>query len=232
MINRKIRTPFEDTTDHGTFTHQGQRYDLGRLVARIARRNVEVISISRLVAMWQHFPLPACGSCKNGPADWHEQRIALADLNQPVLVYFEHNLPMLLDGQHRLEKALRLKGQVLPFIRIWDEDLRNTLIPRETLADQPPIILDADKCNHDHFQIECTVDRIEDVDPITFYANIRIRCTECETPFHFIGLPYGLAPTEPRLEVGGLECRMPIGPGQLPIGNFGEARYELGRRRK
>ena len=95
-----------------------------------------------------------------------------------------------------------------------------------------PIVLDADKCAHDHFQIYCAVDRIEDLDPVGFYANIRIVCTECKTPFHFIGLPYGLAPTEPRLEVGGLECRMPIGPGRLPIGSFGEVRYEMGRHRK
>lgn len=88
------------------------------------------------------------------------------------------------------------------------------------------IILDADKCDHDHFQIEATTDRIEDVNPKAFYANIRLRCTDCETPFHFIGLPYGLSPNEPRIEVGGLELRAPIAAGRLPIETFGTASYE------
>lgn len=101
----------------------------------------------------------------------------------------------------------------------------------EALRFQPEsqIILDADKCAHDQFQIHCQVDRIDDVNPRVYYANMRIVCTECETPFHFIGVPYGLSPNEPRLEIGGLEARMPIGLGRLPLEAFGSASYELAK---
>lgn len=93
------------------------------------------------------------------------------------------------------------------------------------------IVLDADKCAHEQFLANVDIDRITDGDHghpdvvIGFYANVRIHCVECNTPFHFKGLPYGLTPTEPRVEVGGLEARMPIGPGRLPLEAFGQAVY-------
>lgn len=97
---------------------------------------------------------------------------------------------------------------------------------------EPEIILDAATCAHEQFIAQVQVDRIMDGwngrpnVVLGFYANIMITCNECKTPFHFKGLPYGMTPTEPRIAVGGLEARMPIGPGELPIAAFGEARYE------
>jgi hypothetical protein len=93
------------------------------------------------------------------------------------------------------------------------------------------IVLDADKCSHEEFFARVVIERITDGDNgrpnvvIGFYASIRIECVECKTPFHFKGLPYGLTPSEPRCEVGGLEARMPIGPGRLPVDLFGQAVY-------
>lgn len=96
---------------------------------------------------------------------------------------------------------------------------------------EPGIILDAETCPHEEFLATVNIDRITDGDHerpnvvLGFYACIRIICLECNTPFHFKGLRYGLTPTEPRVEVGGLEARMPVGPGRLPLESFGTADY-------
>lgn len=73
------------------------------------------------------------------------------------------------------------------------------------------------KCKHMNFRADVAVNRLtaseDDSDTIVGYsADIKIRCTECDTPFEFIGLGVGMMPTEPMCSFNFQEARMPIKP--------------------
>lgn len=70
-------------------------------------------------------------------------------------------------------------------------------------------------CTHREFQASVRVEILEDTGQFT--ADIQIHCTGCEMPFHFLGLPGGLAPDRPTISVDGREARMPIAPGVIRL---------------
>lgn len=70
-------------------------------------------------------------------------------------------------------------------------------------------------CKHEQFFAQVNVARIEDTGG--FYADVTVKCVECDTPFHFVGVPGGLSPREPRCDPFALELRAPIKPGPLPL---------------
>lgn len=75
-------------------------------------------------------------------------------------------------------------------------------------------------CGHHNFRVNADVFRLFDTKdenmadpPIKAYTmDLRVSCAECNLPFEFIGIPYGIAPHEPRIGVDGLEMRAPIVP--------------------
>ncbi len=76
-------------------------------------------------------------------------------------------------------------------------------------------------CQHKEFFAQFNVARITpdgtlDAPATHFYADITIKCVECDLPFHFVGVPGGVSPREPRCDLFGLELRAPIMPGPLP----------------
>ena len=48
---------------------------------------------------------------------------------------------------------------------------------------------------------------------VAYVVEVTIHCTECQTPFHFLGLPGGLRNRTPSVSFDGLEARLPIAPG-------------------
>ncbi len=70
------------------------------------------------------------------------------------------------------------------------------------------------KCEHLQFVCEGMVNRLEDTG--RFQLDIRVRCEQCNTPFRFIGLPYGLDLNGAAVSVDGQEGRFAIAPsGQV-----------------
>lgn len=69
-------------------------------------------------------------------------------------------------------------------------------------------------CAHKDFSAWVNVFRLEDTG--RFSADIRIKCSECDEPFRFLGVPGGLSPYEPRVSIDGLELRAPIEPQGTP----------------
>ncbi len=70
-------------------------------------------------------------------------------------------------------------------------------------------------CEHHDFFAQVNIARIEDLTPIAFYADVTIKCTECNLPFHFVGVSdFGLSPDKPCLNPDSTELRCPIRPGQ------------------
>lgn len=86
------------------------------------------------------------------------------------------------------------------------------------------------ECLHEKFAARVAVARITDGEdgPLKgFYAEITVSCVQCETPFHFVGLPYGLTPDQPRTSPDALEARMPIAPGPKAIAASGKMTFEV-----
>lgn len=71
------------------------------------------------------------------------------------------------------------------------------------------------KCEHKNFFAQVNVARIEDVQPMRFFADIEIKCSECNTPFHFIGVDeFGFSPDRPSLNADSLKICLPIKEGE------------------
>lgn len=65
-------------------------------------------------------------------------------------------------------------------------------------------------CEHKNFEATVDVNRVEDIGRFT--ADVRIRCTECNTPMKFLGLPLGLDYNSATVNFDGTEARMGIAP--------------------
>jgi hypothetical protein len=65
-------------------------------------------------------------------------------------------------------------------------------------------------CEHKDFKANVAVNRLEDSG--RFMADVTIWCTECETPFEFLGLEPGLNLNGAAVSVDGLELRIAISP--------------------
>lgn len=65
-----------------------------------------------------------------------------------------------------------------------------------------------DACKHMHFESDAAVARIEDTG--RFMAEVKIRCTECNTPFQFFGMPVGFNFDRAMMSVDQLEAHLPI----------------------
>jgi hypothetical protein len=80
-------------------------------------------------------------------------------------------------------------------------------------------------CNHMEFKAAVVTHRSDDK-PTKFHLEIRVECTECHTPFHFIGPKLGKLITADKLStndamvtsIDGCELRVPIAMGPRPIG--------------
>lgn len=76
------------------------------------------------------------------------------------------------------------------------------------------------KCDHKNFEAKSNIIRLEDSG--RFMMEVSVKCTECDTPFQFLGLPLGLNMEGAAMEVDGLEARLTIAPqGDVPhpLGN-------------
>lgn len=82
-------------------------------------------------------------------------------------------------------------------------------------------------CPHESFVAETKVARLgDDTGAIrNFVAEISIRCTQCDQPFHFVGVDCGFAFTRPTVNVGATTLHAPIAPGEATLPE--RIRYEL-----
>lgn len=65
-------------------------------------------------------------------------------------------------------------------------------------------------CSHSNFVCSANVARLEDI--AAFSVDIQIKCTDCGTPFTFIGVPGGWSMNQPMVSPCGMELRCPIQP--------------------
>ena len=73
------------------------------------------------------------------------------------------------------------------------------------------------KCKHDNFHAHVDVTRVGDADPPVgmpkgYLAEVKINCTECGSPFEFIGVDAGLRWDKPMATPDAQTLRAPIRP--------------------
>jgi hypothetical protein len=70
-------------------------------------------------------------------------------------------------------------------------------------------------CPHEHFAVHADVNRLTSVEdgPATAYMlDIRVHCEDCGEPFRWIGVPAGLMPGRPAVNVDETELHAPMRP--------------------
>lgn len=65
-------------------------------------------------------------------------------------------------------------------------------------------------CEHNDFESHVVISRLEDCG--RFAADVTIRCKECNVPFKFLGLPWGVSLEGAAVSVDGTEARLAIAP--------------------
>ena len=65
-------------------------------------------------------------------------------------------------------------------------------------------------CKHEQFEAHVKVARLEDTGG--FIAEITVKCTQCSTPFQFLGLQAGIDTQGAMVSLDGLEARIAIAP--------------------
>ena len=77
-------------------------------------------------------------------------------------------------------------------------------------------MIDPDRaCPHKNFDATVEVTRLTEMEdgPVTGYStSIMVRCSDCDEPFRWIGVPAGLSPRHPAVSVDEKELRAPIRP--------------------
>lgn len=77
-------------------------------------------------------------------------------------------------------------------------------------------------CAHPDFTSEVGVHRLTDEgDRVRNYvAEIKIRCTACGAPFHFVGAPTGFAFKHPTVDMLATTLHAPIAPGERTLADL------------
>ena len=127
MESRMNKIEYYQESSGGRFTHNDKKYNLNKLLQLVHDYKVESLAISELKWVIQYSQEVInskvfCYSCRKGPSGWHEERITNCDLTIPIIVTETDGRLTILDGIHRLEKAIRLNLVNIP-AKVIDETL-------------------------------------------------------------------------------------------------------------
>lgn len=67
-------------------------------------------------------------------------------------------------------------------------------------------------CEHEQFEADVAVKRMEDTHPMAFVAEIPISCVQCGERFRFKGVPAGMGFHRPLVDIDGCKLNAPIEP--------------------
>lgn len=111
-----IKAPYQENDD-STVTHLGKNYSLNEIFKLVANSEIVKFKVSELEWILEF-------------ADTDQPRVANSDLTTPILVAktkYEDKL-VVLDGAHRLKKAVDRNVTLLPGRYVTDEQLQEALI--------------------------------------------------------------------------------------------------------
>lgn len=98
-----------------TFGHEGKQYRLNILLRAVHRRRIHDIAIEKLIWIFDH--------CKPDP-----ERVAVANLQFPILVHFDKGRWVVVDGLHRLARAHAEQRLLMQTKVVFPLDLTRALI--------------------------------------------------------------------------------------------------------
>lgn len=101
----------------GTFGSDGKAYDLNRIFRAVAKDPVLTIEVSKLVWVLSF-----------DKTETNEKRDRQADLSAPLLVTLHKGKELVVDGGHRLRKAVKLGVKTLPYRRVSAQVLKDSEI--------------------------------------------------------------------------------------------------------
>ncbi len=113
----------------GTFTHNGQKYNLNKIFEIIHDKEITQVKVSDLKWILKYTQTVdgngnmQCTSCKHGLPNWHAQRVNDCDVNTPIIIIKDNGKLVTLDGVHRLEKAINMHLDTLPSKYVTNEEL-------------------------------------------------------------------------------------------------------------
>jgi hypothetical protein len=109
-------TGYQEDAD-STFESDGQRYSLNALFRAVALQPVLNIEVSKLTWVLDHVG-----------RDQNQARVQQADLTAPLLVAHYKGAELVVDGLHRLIKAVQLHATQLPYRRVSPTQLKQALL--------------------------------------------------------------------------------------------------------
>lgn len=108
--------PYREGID-STATHNGKRYRLDTLFEAVQNRPVVRVEVSKLTWVLEY-------------TEVDQGRVVKADTSFPVLVYRDPEYGLsVIDGAHRLTKAVKLKQRFILAYMLTDQDMRKAEIP-------------------------------------------------------------------------------------------------------
>ena len=121
--------PYQEE-EGGTFSANGQHYDLNALLRAVAKQPVLHIEVRKLTWVLEHVGTTHARS-----------RVMQADLTAPILVTLFEGQELVVDGLHRLVKATRalVKIDTLPYRRVSPEQMQaaKVSVAAERLTQRP-----------------------------------------------------------------------------------------------
>lgn len=106
------------------FVNNGIKYDLNKIFKLTSRLPVELLDVQNLDWIFENNK--ECQSCAN--KEIHEKRVKFSDLSFPIIVTLYHQKLLVIDGAHRLEKAIQKKDKQIQGVVIKSDDLSNCRI--------------------------------------------------------------------------------------------------------
>jgi hypothetical protein len=81
------------------------------------------------------------------------------------------------------------------------------------------------QCAHTHSEAEVSLGRLtdgEDGPVVAYEAMITVKCQDCGIPYVWIGVPAGISPRQPTVDISGTQLHVPLRPQNTPE-DFGQA---------
>lgn len=74
--------------------------------------------------------------------------------------------------------------------------------------------MSTDTCKHTDHHVDVDVSYMEDSGH--WIASFKLRCSQCNEPYRFLGLPAGMSFTHPTVSITGTELHVPMEPEGTP----------------
>lgn len=122
----------ENPTGH--YSLYDVKYDLNKIFMLVHGKAIRNVPVKDLTWNLEYSKVvneqgeKVCGSCQKGPKGWHEERVSNSNLEIPVIVTRYRNKLLIVDGVHRLEKAVNAGASEIPTKELSKEEMNSAKV--------------------------------------------------------------------------------------------------------